>query len=123
MTPDFLRGLLACELESGGHILERLCVVELLKEGHAFLCVGTVVGEFNATLDAVKESRGYGEKAVMRISVGDGTDMFVDAENFLDDDKAGDGFACGTRYVGIQFMAVSGFQFYGFAHGAASSVL
>ena len=68
--------------------------------------VRTVVGEFNATLYPVKESGRYGEKAVTRVPVGDGTDVFVDPEDFLDDDEARDGFARGARYISIQFMSI-----------------
>lgn len=42
---------------------------------------------------AVKQRRGYSEKAIFRVAVGDGADVLVDSEDFLNNDKAGDGLA------------------------------
>ena len=56
----------------------------------AVCMLGGFVAEFNAGLNAVKERGRDGEKAVTCAAVGDGTNMGVDAEDFLDDDEAGD---------------------------------
>ena len=78
---------------------------------------GAVVGKFDIAFDAIEEGGSDGEKSVARVAVGDGADVLVDAEDFLDDDEAGDGRSGWTGDVGIELMAVGCGEFDCFAHG------
>jgi hypothetical protein len=102
-------------LKSGIHIFESSCIIELLQDRHALLRVRPFIGQFDTSLDAVEQRGGNGEKTILRVAVGNGTNMTVDAEDFLDDDEAGDRVPGGACNVGIQFVAVAGSQ-YCFAH-------
>ncbi len=61
-----------------------------------FCASGTVVGEFDIAFDTVKEGWSYGEESIAGVAIGNCTDVFVYAEDLLDDDQAADGFAGGA---------------------------
>src|SRR5580658_9721633 len=114
---DFLGSGAAGEFNCGGDIGQRQVWNEFLYKAPGGLHIGAFVRELDARFDAVKEGWSDGEEAVFRVAVCHGTDVGVDAENFLNDNQPSDGIAGRTGYIGAEFVPVQCFQSYKFAHG------
>ena len=85
------------------------------------LHVFSAVGQIHSALDAVKQRRSHSKKAIFRPAIGDGTDVAVHPEGFLDHHQPGNRFAGRARDISVEFVTVRCPQLHMFAHGTLLS--
>ncbi|SPE30693.1 hypothetical protein SBA5_80062 [Candidatus Sulfotelmatomonas gaucii] len=117
---NFLARRFGCVVDSGRHVDDGFLDVDFGDQAHGGLHVGAFVAELNAGLDAIKERGCDAQEAVVREAVGNGANVSIDAEDFLNDHEPGDGLARRARDVGAQRVAVRRVQNDGCAHWVAS---
>ena len=76
-----------------------------------------VIAQLDALFGAVIKRRRDSHIAIGGKAVGEGADMLVDAENFLNDDDGALGRAVRIGPVGAEGVAVAGGQFDALSHG------
>ena len=99
---------LACRLACGGDVGEHLLEVELTahRDAAADFDVFGGVAELDAGTLAIEDRRGDGQVSGSRISIGDGSDVAVDAEDLLHDHDSTAGRSLGFGAVCGELEAV-----------------
>jgi hypothetical protein len=120
---DFLNVREPCGVgECRGDIEQSLFHANLFDDLHATSDVGGVVVELNAGLHAIEEAGSQGDEALGGVVVDDGTNVAVDAEDFLNDDDGRSGGGGGLGEIGVKPMAVGGGEFCVGTHGRERSL-
>jgi hypothetical protein len=109
------------EFQCSSDIKERLLRIEFGYETHRGLHIGSFVAEFDAGADTVEDGGRDDKEAIPRPAIGHGTNVSIHAEDFLDDDQAGDRLARRPGDVGAELVAVGCAERNRFAHGLTSS--
>ncbi len=101
---------------AGGQVQQHLLRPQLLHVAESFLYGVRGVAQFDALADPIEDGGRNGHIAFGGIAVGDGADVGVDAENFLDDDHGPARLAGGCCQPGAELVAITGHQGGEFTH-------